>query len=88
MKIKSGYLLREVAGQRVVIPIGQRVSEFNGVMTLSESGAFLWDLLSNDRTREDLINALCERYQIDHALASADVDDFLSSLTAGDVLIN
>lgn len=37
--IKNWFMLREIAGQSVVVPIGSEVVEFNGIMTLSESGA-------------------------------------------------
>ena len=48
MKIKEGYLVHEVAGNYVVIKIGQEAVNFNGLITLSESAKMLWDLLKED----------------------------------------
>ena len=45
MKIKEGYILRNVAGSFVVVPIGEAASEFNGMMNLNDTGAFLFEKL-------------------------------------------
>lgn len=42
MKIKEGYLLREVAGSNIVVPIGEGELNFSGVITLNDVGAFFW----------------------------------------------
>ena len=42
MKIKEGFILREVAGNYIVVAVGSAVKQFNGVITLNETGAFLW----------------------------------------------
>ena len=58
MKIKEGYLVHEVAGNYVVIKIGQEAMNFNGLITLSESAKMLWDLLKEDASIEDLRKAV------------------------------
>lgn len=81
MKLKQGYLLREIAGSWIVVPIGQRVVEFNGLMNLSESGALLWKKLENSIDREEeLVNLLTEEYDIDVETAKKDVHEFISSI--------
>ena len=45
MTLKKGFMLRSIAGTHVVIPLGERVVDFNGILTLNETGAFLWELL-------------------------------------------
>ena len=43
MKIKKGFAKRNIAGSEIVVPIGKKAKEFNGMITLNESGSFLWD---------------------------------------------
>lgn len=81
MKIKPGFLLREIAGSWIVVPIGQRVVEFNGLLSLSESGALLWHKLEKEvEKEEELVNALTEEYDIDVETAKEDVREFISSI--------
>lgn len=86
MKIKDGFMLREVAEQWVVIPLGERVIEFNGIMTLSESGAILWKLMENNATEEELIRAVLEEYNIDEETAKKDIHEFVFSLKDKELL--
>ena len=80
MKIKSGFMLREIAGQWVVVPLGSRVVEFNNIMTLSESGAILWRLLEKGAEENELVLALLAEYDVDDVTARTDVKLFLGSI--------
>ncbi|MBE7027020.1 MAG: PqqD family protein [Ruminococcaceae bacterium] len=81
MKIKSGYILRSVAGNNIVIPVGEESIKFKGVMTLSGSGAYLWNILcQKDATEQELAAALCEKYDVDEAVALADVKAFVKAI--------
>jgi hypothetical protein len=81
MKIKQGFLLREIAGSWVVVPLGQRVVEFNGLLSLSESGALLWRRLEEDVTEEEeLVKVLKENYDVEDTTAKVDVIDFLANI--------
>ncbi len=63
MKIKDGYLLREVAETNVVVPVGAALN-FSGMITLNGTGAFLWKQLSQDTTEDRLQKALLEEYEV------------------------
>ncbi len=80
MKIKEGYLLREVAGSFVVIPVEKSAVDFNGMLTLSETGALLWKTLQNGATHDELIKAMLEEYDIDEKTAAEDIDAFVDKL--------
>ena len=77
MKIKEGFMLRQVAESWVVVPMRNEELDFNGMITLNETGAFLWKRLGKDCTREELIQALMEEYEVTEARASVGVDKFL-----------
>ena len=73
MKIKSGYLIREIAGAYVVVPAGEQVAEFNGLMTLNETAAFIWNILVDGSDEDGLVTALLNEYDIDELTARNDV---------------
>jgi hypothetical protein len=80
MKIKDGFMLRSIAGSWVVVPIGQRVVEFNGLMTLSETGALLWKKLECGADMDKLVASILGEYDIDEATAMSDVKEFISAV--------
>ena len=80
MKIKDGFILREVLGKTVVVAVGKRVKEFNGIINLNSSSAFLWRALSEDVTEEQLVQKLLEEYEVEEGVARRDVSLFIEKL--------
>jgi hypothetical protein len=82
LKIKDGFLLREIADVWVVVPLGERVIEFNGLINLSESGALIWRALEKSVSDKiELINLLRSNYEVDEESALKDVNEFIQDLT-------
>lgn len=79
MKLKEGFVLRQVAGEYVAIPSGDEVN-LNEMITLNETGAFLWERLGTETTREALAEALLAEYDVDRDTAVRCVGDFVSKL--------
>lgn len=86
MKIKEGYLIREIAGCHMVVPIGERVIEFKGIMTLNDTASFIWKRMSNDVTYDQILSAVLDEYEIDESTAKDDLDDFLKKARENGVL--
>lgn len=86
MKLKEGFVLRKIGGESVVIPIGNNIADFNGIIRLNESAAFLWGLLKNETTKDDLVKDLIREYKIDEVLAINDVEKFISTLNENKVV--
>lgn len=86
MKLKDGFMLREIAGQWVVVPLGERVVEFNGIMTLSESGALLWKNMADDIRVDDLVQIVLNEYSIDEETVRLDVREFVAMLREKELL--
>ena len=80
MKIKDNFALRQVAGTWVVLPLAAATLNFNGMLTLNESGCMLWNLLKQGSTREALATALTDEYEVTFEQALADVDEYLNKL--------
>jgi hypothetical protein len=88
MNIKPGYLLRDVAGQHVVVPTGAAAVDFNGIITLNGTGRFLWERLSGGATRASLVASLLAEYAVDGATAARDVDAFLAKLDENELILH
>lgn len=80
MKIKDGFMLRRVAGSYVVVAYGERAVDFNGMITLNDTGAFLWEKLSQGLSRDEAVREMLEVYDIDEKTAQNDVDGFIKKL--------
>lgn len=80
MKIKENFVLRQVAGAWVVLPLGSATLDFNGMLTINESGLLLWRLLEVGKGPEDMVEALLAAYDVDRETATADVEEFLNKL--------
>ena len=80
MKIKDGFMLKTVAGQHIVVPIGEAAQKFNGMISLNDTGAFLWKAMSKDISRDGLVDKLLEEYEVEPNQADAGVDTFLHKL--------
>lgn len=85
MKIRDTYILRCVAGENLVVAVGANVN-FNSVMTLNETGKFLWEKLTADTTKEALIDALLSEYDVDKETAERDVSAFIEKLKINNIL--
>ncbi len=79
MKLKNGFVLREVAGSCVVVPTDAALN-LNGMITLNETGKILWTALTDGAETDDLVAALLAKYEIDEVTAREGVDAFVQKL--------
>lgn len=86
MKLKEGLLLRQLGDSFVVVPVGQAAIDLRGMISLNGTGAFLWKCLQNEQTEQALTEALTETYEVDEAVAAADVKRFIELLAANELL--
>lgn len=87
MKIKEGYILKAVANQYVVVPIGNEAINFNGMLRLNKTAKLLFEALSEEKEIEDLVLLLQENYDINKMDALRDVKDFLTVLESKNILV-
>lgn len=86
MKIEKEFILREIAGDYVIVPTGKTALEFNGLITVNELGAFIWKKLQQEVTEDELIQDILEEYEVDEETARNDVEEFLNKLTECKIL--
>lgn len=87
MKRSENFLLREVAGTLVVVPVGAAVSAFPGMITLNAVGAYIWELLETEQTVDSIVQAIMDRYEVEETQAQADVEKFLNKLCPTGALV-
>lgn len=80
MKIKKDFITRTIAGETVVVPTGEAVIHLNGMITLNETGAFIWNFLQEAHTKEEVLAAMLEEFEVDEVRARADIEGFTSAL--------
>ncbi len=80
MKLNENFVLRQVAGTWVVLPLSHDTVDFNGVIRLNGSGAILWKALEQGGDRDALVKALTSHYDVSTEQAAQDVDEFLEML--------
>lgn len=81
MKIKGTFVTRDIAGDIVIVPVGETALKYNGMITTTSSGAVLWEKLeAGIEDKSDLVHALTERFDVDDDAAAKDVDEFLVQL--------
>lgn len=86
MKIKEDFILRKVADTYVVVPVNSMTLDFNGIINLNETGAFLFELLQNGATKDELLAKMLEEYDVSQQKASDDIDIFIEKVKEADIL--
>ncbi|MBO5357137.1 MAG: PqqD family protein [Clostridia bacterium] len=87
MKIREGFILRDVAGKTFVVATGELSKSFKGMITLNETGKFIWKLLENGAEKEEIVEAIMKDYDVqDRALVENDVNAFIDKLAGDNIL--
>lgn len=86
MEIKKQVVLRSVAGEYMLIPVGETVFQYNGIFMITESGKFLWENIEKGAQTDELKHLLVEEYGIDFDTASKDVDEFIEMLQSFEII--
>ena len=86
MKVSKEFVLREIAGDYIIIPTGKTVLEFNGLITVNEVGVSLWKMLQEEATFEELVKGVLDEYDVEEAVARKDIQEFLDRLIEGGII--
>lgn len=86
MKINAEFVKREVAGESILVPVGKTTLDLNGLLTLNEVGAFLWDRLPDAENEAALVDAVLAEYEAERTAVEQDVSEFLDSLRKLNIL--
>ena len=77
MKAKSGFVLRNIVDEYILMPTGDNIGKFKGTLLLNEVSAFIWEKLQNPISREDILAAIVSEYEVSEEQAAKDLDALL-----------
>lgn len=80
MKRSENFVLKELMGSFVLVPIGDAAMSLNGVITLNESAKVLWDAAEGEFELEDLVDVLVKEYEVDIQTATEGAEVFLNRM--------
>ena len=80
MKLKYKFVVRNVAGQSVALSVGEETTKFNGMIKLNEVGEFIFKLLENDISFDEIINKITSEYEVSEDDAKKSVESYLQIL--------
>jgi hypothetical protein len=80
MKRKADFLLQKVGGEHLLVPLGAQVMDLNGLITLNETAASIWEMLAEDRRVDELAAVVEAQFEVDAATARADVETFVAQI--------
>ena len=86
MKIRDGFILREVAGTFVIVSTGDDSLDFKGVITVNEVGALIWKGVEAGKSKEEIVDKILSEYDVQKEIAAADCDEFLQQLISKNII--
>ena len=87
LKLSDNFICRRVCGETLLMPVGEKTKEFNGIFTLSETGAFLMDAIANGSDTDTAAAELAEQFEISGETAAQDAHEFFDQLLNFGILI-
>ena len=87
MKANDQFILRTIAGDHLLIPVGETAISIKGMIVLSESGALIYEKLKDGCSKEDLISMLTTEYEVSEEEALRDTDAFLNQMRQLNMLV-
>lgn len=86
MRVKQGFVMREVAGVGVVIATGEASKAFHGMIKLNDTGQLIWRGLEEDLSVDEIVRRMASTYDVDPETARADVEEFLAKAREANLL--
>lgn len=86
MKINGEFILRHIAGESILVPVGQTALKLNGIITLDPVGAVIWQSLEKGKDKGAILAQILEQFDVTEAVAAADLDEFLEMLKKNNLI--
>ena len=80
MRASKDFILRQIADEYILVPIGQAAARFNGLISTNEIGHFIFQALAQETTEDQVVNQIIAEYDVDRTTAQTDLRDFLRQL--------
>ena len=86
MKAKSGFILRNVVDEFILMPTGDNIGKFKGTVLLNEVSAFIWEKLQSPVSKDELLKEVLDQFEVENPAAEADLDELLKKFKEYDII--
>lgn len=86
MNIKKEFIVRDIAGDYILVPYGQTTLDFNGIVTMNDMGRFIWENIEKAKDEDELLEFILDEYEVEREVAKADLDEFLQVLKDAEII--
>ena len=86
LKLKDGFVLREIAGEYIIIPTGEGAARFGGLITVNEVASYIWRMLQSETSFDRILRGVLEEYDVPEDIAAEDINEFLNTLRERGIL--
>lgn len=86
MKLNQDLIRRNIAGEHILIPVGETAKDYNGIFVMSPVADRIWELLEQGKDTEELFPILLDEYDVDESTLKADLNEFITTLTNNGLL--
>ncbi len=86
MRLKEGLIFHQVGEEHMAVATGEAAKSFNGIIRNNDSAAYIFELLQNDISQEEIVSAMCERYDADQEVIAADVAEIIAKIKEAGLL--
>lgn len=86
MKLRYNFIINEIAGQFVAVPVGDSMTEFNGMIKLNDTAAFIFKQLMEEISIDELVSKTAKEYCCDVADAEKNVKEIIAGLQKQNLL--
>lgn len=86
MKLKKKFILRNIVGENILVPVGSETKVFKGLITINNVGKFIWENIESVSDEDELLNKILSEYEVDEKTAKADMEEFLEVLKKADII--
>lgn len=80
MRIKDGFVMRDVMGQSVVVATGEANKTFSGMIKLNETGKIVWESIAEGMSRDEIVDSIISEFDVDKTRAEAGVNTFVNDM--------
>lgn len=88
MRTNREYMIREIAGEKILIPTGTASQKLNGMIRLTDTAAFIWEQVDTAENLAEITARVCREFDIDEETAARDVHGFLYELYIRDMVLD
>lgn len=87
MRVNQNFVLRKIRDAYIIVPLGEAIKKANGIMVLNETGAYIFEVLQEEKGFEELVSCIMREYEVPLEITKSDASDFLEELKTFGILM-